>query len=120
MERLMQGIAVLFFLSAGLQYNDPDPLVWVLVYCAAGSAALVPSGSRWSRAARGLVASGAFVWALSLLPEARGIGLAEMTESMQAYDGRVEIAREAGGLLLVVAGMAVGLVADFRARSDRS
>jgi hypothetical protein len=41
-----------------------------------------------------------------------------MTESMQAYDGRVEIAREAGGLLLVAAGMAVGLLADFRARRN--
>ena len=120
MRRVMQGIALLFFLSAGLQYNDPDPSLWVLVYCSAGGAALVPSGSRWSRAARGFVGGGALVWALTLLPEARGIGLAQMTESMQAYDGRVEIAREAGGLLLVAAGMAVGFLADFRARRNPS
>jgi hypothetical protein len=116
MRRVLQGFGLLYLISAGLQYNDPDPLAWSLIYGAAGGAALLPPGSRWSRPACSFVASVALCWALALLPEARGVGLAEMTESMQAHDGRVEIAREVGGLCLMVLGMSAGLLADFRAR----
>ncbi len=120
LRRGLQVFAALYFISAGLQYNDPDPLSWALIYCAAGGAMLLHPGSRWSRLACSLVAGVALCWALLLLPEARGVGLAEMTESMQAHGGRVEIAREAGGLFLVVAGMAAGLFVDVKARSGRS
>ena len=119
MRRGMQGVGLLYFVSAALQYNDPDPLAWALIYGAAGGSALLRPASRWSRPACSFVASVALCWALALLPEARGVGLAQMTESMQAHGGRVEIAREVGGLLLVVLGMSAGLLADFRARAGR-
>jgi hypothetical protein len=120
MRRAMQGFGLLYFVSAGLQYNDPDPVPWVLIYGAAGGAALLRLGSRWSRPACSGVASVALCWALALLPEARGVGLAEMTQSMQAHGGRVEIAREVGGLLLVALGMSAGLLADFKARAEQA
>lgn len=120
LRRGLQVFAALYFISAGLQYNDPDPLTWALIYSTAGGAMLLHPGSRWSRLACSLVAGVALCWALTLLPEARGVGLAEMTESMQAHGGSVEIAREAGGLFLVVAGMGAGLFVDLRARSGRT
>ena len=120
MQRFMQGFALLCFVSVALQYNDPDPLAWMLIYAAAGGAAALPLGGRWSRVASSLVLSVALTWALFLLPEGAGIGIAEMTESMEAHGGRVEIAREAWGLLLIVTGLSVGLALDARVRANES
>jgi hypothetical protein len=110
------GCCVLYFSSAALQYNDPDPLVWVLIYSAAAVAVLLPPGGRGARAACGFVATVALVWAGLLLPEASGVALGDLAASMEAKGGRVEIAREAGGLLLVVGGMVGALILDHRSR----
>ena len=116
MRALRLGCCALYFVSAGLQYNDPDPQAWVLIYSAAAAALILPPGGRWTRGVCSFVAVVALVWGALLLPEASGVALSDLTASMQAKGGRVEIAREAGGLLLVALGMVGALMLDHRAR----
>jgi hypothetical protein len=88
-------LAVLFAASAAVQYNDPDPLPWLVIY---GVAAVSSAWSAFGRPPFALllaVAAVAFVWALLLVP---GV----MNEA--AFTGTEE-ERECAGLLLVCGAM---------------
>jgi len=117
--RVLQWVmAAAFALSVAVQYNDPDPLVWMAIYGAAMGvaiwAALRPrSYLWWVPAAVGVVA---MVWAADLLPQVAGrVRIPELFASWEMKNARVEVAREDGGLLIVAFWMAVTtLVALFR------
>jgi Transmembrane family 220, helix len=99
-----------FVFSVAVQYNDPDPLPWMGIYGAAAVAsawaALRPRGYPWPFPAA--VGTVALVWSFFLLPQVVGkVRLAELFASWEMKSPRVEVAREAGGLLIVAAWMAV-------------
>jgi hypothetical protein len=118
--RVLNGImAVLFVVSAALQWNDPDPLEWAAMYLAAATACgLFALGRREAPYVALAVCAVAVVWAATLLPSVVGrVAPSEMFESMQAKDGMVEVARESGGLLIVAAWSAtIGVLGLRRAR----
>jgi hypothetical protein len=96
----------IFALSVAVQYNDPDPLVWILIYGAAavacGAAAL---GRRWLvlPAAVGLVA---LVWGSTLVPSALAFLRSDHAPTqfqMETGNALEEEARECGGLLIAAA-----------------
>jgi len=117
MLRLVNGLmAALFVVSAGLQYNDPDPARWVALY---GGAALVcilsATRPRLSVPFAALWHAASLVWLGTLLPGVWGeVAPADLFEGMQAKNGLVEVGREAGGLAIVAAWMAVLIVAGRR------
>ena len=91
--------------SAAVQLNDPDPVLWFLVYAAAAMLVALPMGPRrwWAHAG---LAAGALVWGLSLVPGALALprwGL--LAAEMHAATPAIELAREALGLGLVAAGV---------------
>ena len=95
--------SALFLFAALLQHNDPDPVRWIAIYLAACMSCLVTAFHRhdWElSAATGAVA---LVWALTLLPQAAKVPLAELFAAWEMADERVEVAREMYGLLLVFA-----------------
>jgi hypothetical protein len=114
--RIVNAIFIVYFLiCVGLQYNDPDPIQWMAIYGAAAVAC-----AAWMmrfprlRPVAALVGLVALAWGLTLLPSLLKIAPSEMFESMQAKDGLVEEAREAGGLLIVFAWMVALVVAGPR------
>ena len=97
-----------FLLSAAVQYNDPDALVWIVLYGAAAVACFFFARGRLHWAVPAVVGLVAFVWAATLVPHVLGrVGFGEMFESMQMKDPRVELGRELGGLSVVAVWMAV-------------
>jgi transmembrane protein TMEM220 len=103
-------MAAAFVFSVAVQYNDPDPLPWMGIYGAAAVAsawaALRPRGYPWPFPA--VVGAVALVWSFFLLPQVVGkVRLPELFASWEMKSPRVEVAREAGGLLIVAAWMAV-------------
>lgn len=119
--RPLQGfMALLFVFSAGLQLNDPDPLVWILVWGAAAMVAALAAFRRDGapRPLALLVAGVALVWAATLGPHALGrIPLGRMFESWRMKDAAVEENRETFGLLLIAGWMLV--TAFVRPRPSR-
>ncbi len=106
-----------FGASAVLQWNDPDPLAWMLLYgAAAGVCAL------WYRADLSLrLPSGLLIicllWLATLLPQLFTIReWGAVFGSLQMQSESVEEVREAGGLLLIAAWMTV-LMLSIRKRS---
>jgi hypothetical protein len=108
MKILNYVMAAAFLFSVIVQYNDPDPLIWMLVYGLAGAACVLAilRRSNWIfPAAIGLVT---LVWALTLAPAVIGkVAFGELFEAFEMKDQRVEAAREFGGLLIIAFWMAV-------------
>src|SRR5262245_45026809 len=120
MMRVLQWImAAAFALSVAVQYNDPDPLVWMAIYGAAMIVAIWAArrpGSYpwWVPAAVGVVA---LVWATRLMPQVMGrVRIPELFASWEMKNARVEVAREDGGLLIVAAWMAITTLVALRRR----
>lgn len=110
-----------FLFSVVVQYNDPDPLLWMAIYGAAAIVCILTiKGRGWwpLPAAVGLIA---LVWALSYAPQVIGkVRFGELFEAFEMKDERVEVAREMGGLLIVAFWMAVLMVFSLRGRAAKS
>lgn len=115
-------IMILFLgLSAVIQFNDPDPILWTLLYGVATALAIL----HWAKPAHhgsivapivvGLIALG---WAVLLLPN-----VLESPPSMRIFEGmdpnfpEIEEAREFIGLLMASAWM--GFLAWRSRRNDQ-
>jgi transmembrane protein TMEM220 len=112
-------MALLFAFAAALQYNDPDPLPWVAIYLVA---AMLSSAHALDRrlppgvhVAVGVAAIG---WAALIAvggPDASEYG--HMFDAWEMKSVAVEQAREASGLLIVAAWMAVLFIRTRRRHS---
>lgn len=107
MRALHLVFAILFAASAALQYNDPDPVGWALLYLGAMALAVAAfRGFRWSRPLAFGLAAVCAVWMVTLAP---GMGAfigrgdpALLAATMQAGDPVIEEAREFLGLGIVL------------------
>lgn len=112
--------AVVFAFAAALQFNDPHPVPWVLLY----GLAAVSCGAAWARhrlTVRAALPVGiaALVWGLTYLPSVLRHGqVASMFDEWTMRNAEVLESREMFGLLLVAAWMAV-IVWDRRRSGDR-
>lgn len=98
--------AVLFGVSALLQYNDPDPVRWALVWGAAAALAAWGFRGRAHPLALSALAAVAAAWMALLAPamvafmQLGDLGL--LTATMQAEQPLIEEAREFLGLAIIL------------------
>jgi hypothetical protein len=94
-------MAALFAVCVILQYNDPDPIRWMLIYGAAmGISILLPFDRRVATAGFA-VGAVALVWSAVLIAGIWGkVALSDIVEKMSEKGGAVEEEREAGGMLI--------------------
>lgn len=104
-----------FLFSVIVQYNDPDPLVWMLIYGAAAAGCVLFARGKyvWSLfAALSLIT---FIRAAMLAPQVMGrVAFSELFEAFEMKDDRVEVAREMGGLLIVAGWMLLLTIVSWR------
>ena len=96
--------AVLFLLFVAVQYNDPDPQVWMPIYGLAVMACLMAyarTGQPWFFWGMALIYAGAAVYQWP--PVFEGFWLNQT--GMKSMN--VELAREAGGLAICAGAMAL-------------
>ncbi len=93
---------IIYLLSTAVQYNDPDALLWVLVYLAAAAmCALQFSANPPPWLPRALLAI-SVLWMGGLMPSIIGqVSPGEIFASISMQTKAVEEAREIGGLFLV-------------------
>ncbi len=106
---------LLFALSASLQFNDPDPVPWVLAYATAAGialAALLGKPVMWIAAAAGAAFT---LGAVSLSPALGTAPLAELVVP-EMKTTAIEEARESLGLALCAVWMTVLAVHGWRER----
>lgn len=109
-------MAVLFFAAATIQYNDPDPIGWTLIYGLAGLVALVHDRlPRGRKAAPLLLCAVALVWAAWIAFHINGdVTAPELFRRMDPNRPQIEEARELIGLLIVACWTATLAVRGFR------
>ncbi len=95
---------LLFTLSAGLQYNDPDPVLWISIYGAATLLSVFYLFGRLNQRTLLIISSIAFVGFLFMYPSNF-----EGFEVGKGDPKNIEEGREAFGLLLIA--IAFGLYA---------
>ena len=107
-----------FILSVAVQFNDPDPLPWMLMYGLAAGACLLFAMGRMHPLVSGVPGTIALLWAFILMP---GVLSSSETLTLDAVFGttemineRVEVVREIGGLLITAAWMVVLSILSFR------
>ncbi len=99
-------IAIMFFMAALAQYNDPDPWGWIALYGAMGLISGLAAFHRYNTLAIVAVAGIALVWGAYLFPSVlewlQHHAFLDLTNPMSDARPYIEEAREALGLLLGV------------------
>ena len=104
-----------FLFSVIVQYNDPDPLLWMLIYGAAMIACVLYALGKLPSFLPIMITSIALVWTLSLATQVIGkVGFSELFQAFEMKDERVEVGREFGGLLIITVWMSVLSAVRFR------
>lgn len=108
-------MAALFAVCVVLQYNDPDPIRWMLVYgVAMGISALLPFDRRVAIAGF-VIGALALAWAVLLISGIYDkVAFSDVFGKMSEKGGAVEEEREAGGLL--IEGVWLVLASAYRRR----
>ncbi len=107
------ALAALFFLFALVQYNDPDPVQWMLLYGGVAVLYVLYGLGRPNRPATWVGLAVALSWAASYVPDFWHwvqMGMPSIVETMKADKPYVELTREFLGLLIAAAGCAWLLV----------
>jgi hypothetical protein len=94
---------LIFLVCAVLQWNDPDPVRWIVVYLAAAFCCFVFAIRRLPVYVPVVTAIVSILWILVLLPFVWGqtIPMDEVFSMIHMYSPGVEELREIGGLLIV-------------------
>lgn len=108
MRVLSSLMALMFLFSVAVQYNDPDPARWMVIYGAAAVACIWRAAAgRVPRWFPSVVAATAALWAAVSARLVDPAALPHMFDSFEMHSLAVEEARETSGLLIVTAWMLV-------------
>lgn len=104
MRILHYVLAVAFFVMAGLQFNDPDPIYWVAIYGGTGLIALGKGFGRFSEFWAAIAIGGAVAGLVIAIPGVLNFidfgNVDELFGKMTASRPYVESTREFGGLMI--------------------
>ena len=106
---------LMFVFSVIVQYNDPDPWVWMPVYGAAAVACGLELAGKLRWWLPTLVGVGSVIWAATIAPHVFGrVPFLEMFRAWEMKNTGVEESREMYGLLIVAVWMIVLAVANWK------
>ena len=91
---------MMFLLGAILQYNDPDPVRWILVYGAATVACLLARRVQHCVILPVVVGLGCLVWAVAIAPRVLpDLEVGNLVKKMEVKTPAIEESRELLGLV---------------------
>jgi len=110
-------MCVLFIFSAAVQYNDPDPWVWMPVYLAAAGICAWEMKRRTPWMTPVILVALTVIWAGTIAPRVLGkVGFLEMFSAWEMKNIGIEEEREMYGLLIVAGWMTCIAIAARRRR----
>lgn len=92
---------VMFLFSAAVQYNDPDPFVWMAIYIAGAIVCVVEIRRRTPPGLPATLALIALGWSATIAYRARDVPISALFAEWEMRNLRVEEAREMYGLLIL-------------------
>jgi hypothetical protein len=112
---------VAFALSVLVQFNDPDPVAWIVVYSAAALLCIMQFLDKVPVLFPVTLLVTAIIWIGLLLPSVmHGVPWADIFDSLTMKTKSVEEAREIGGLALIAFWAAVILGIRLKAKGHEN
>ena len=101
-------VAGLFIFGAGVQVNDPDPLLWIIVYLVAAVTCIVAHYKPAFIALPAVVGVASVVWAATLAPSVISqVPFGDMFGAWEMENEGIERSREMYGLVIIAIWMGV-------------
>lgn len=114
--------AILFVLFAGLQYNDPDPYIWIPIYMVSAYVCFQTYKGKFDRFSHWIIVAFCFIYAVRLMIDPNGViawfkehDAENLVQSMKATKPWIEQTREFGGLLIILLVTSVNIIANKKA-----
>ncbi len=110
MKWLIVIFCVIELLGVILQYNDPDPVFWMVVYGIPLVLNLIYLGGKRLRTLNMVFFVVYAIYFLTFIPDFiywAQLGFPSITGSMKAESPYIELVREGGGLLILVINLAI-------------
>ncbi len=114
--------AILFVLFAGLQYNDPDPYIWIPIYVVSAYVCFQTYKGKFDRFSHWIIVAFCLIYAVRLLIDPNGViawfkehDAENLVQSMKATKPWIEQTREFGGLLIILLVTSVNIIANKKA-----
>lgn len=107
MKFIYWALTIVFALFTAVQYNDPDPVQWMLLYGGVTVLFALAAAGRFYRPAIWLWLVASLGWAAFYVPDFLDwirMGAPSIVETMKAETPYVELTREFLGLLLAASG----------------
>ncbi|MBK8702664.1 MAG: transmembrane 220 family protein [Saprospiraceae bacterium] len=121
MKIFFATLASLFLLFAVVQYNDPDPWLWIAIYLTVAVSSGLTSLGRYNRWLAWGTLAAALVWMGLLLPDFIHwiqMGAPSIVGSMKAEAQHIELTREFLGLVLCVLVQLSQIIWAWRKKSN--
>jgi uncharacterized membrane protein YjdF len=114
---------ILFIIFAALQYNDPDPYVWIPIYLV--SAYVQTYRNKFDKFSHWVVVTFSLIYAAKLLVNTDGVlswynqhDAENLVQSMKATKPWIEQTREFGGLIIILIVASINLITNKKAAAQ--
>ena len=114
--------AVLFVVFAGLQYNDPDPYLWIPIYLVSAFVCFQTYRGKFDKFSHWIVISFCVIYAVRLFLDPNGViawfkdhQAESLVQTMKATKPWIEQTREFGGLIMIIFIAALNLITNKKA-----
>lgn len=117
--------SILFVIAAGLQYNDPDPYLWMPIYLVGAYICYLGATDRYYSLVARISLAVYVAYALYLLADVNGVwswwtyhGAESLVQSMKAEKPWIEETREFFGLLILIVAVSANMVLARKRKPD--
>lgn len=114
--------AILFVLFAALQYNDPDPYIWIPIYIVSAFVCVQTYKGKFDQFSHWIIVAFCLIYAVRLMIDPNGViawfkehDAENLVQSMKATKPWIEQTREFGGLLIILIVASVNIIANKKA-----
>jgi len=122
MKTLNIIFAVLFVVFAGLQYNDPDPYIWIPIYLVSAFVCYQTYKGKFDKFSHWIIIAFCSIYAVRLFIDPDGViswfkdhNRENLVQTMKATKPWIEETREFGGLMLIIIIAALNLITNKKA-----
>lgn len=114
--------AILFVLFAALQYNDPDPYIWIPIYVVSAFVCFQNYKGKFDQFSHWIIVAFCLIYAVRLIIDPNGViawfkehDAENLVQSMKATKPWIEQTREFGGLLIILIVASVNIITNKKA-----
>lgn len=116
---------ILFIIFAALQYNDPDPYVWIPIYLVSAYVCFQTYKGKFDKFSHWIIIAFCLIYAVRLFIDPNGVmawfnehNAENLVQSMKATKPWIEQTREFGGLSIILVVAVINIITNKKAAAQ--